>query len=526
MKNYPIILCADKPSEALSFRVQQAVRQYEEVEAGQTTNGDEVLEIDRGGTVFKTAVFSKSLPHNSRGEVSEANYDLLLAAIEEGTEAAFATVPQGGTRKLVNPRAPRTFTSMGVDHFGLTMPPPPAMTSREAASELAEIYEHALNRDATFALLEDSGTPDTDADRAVSVLNTFGGDFKGPKIGGVVTRKSLFRGAAEGCTLGPYISQFLYHDIPYGAGKIEQKYNDEAAVSHGTTLVDYLALQNGTLDPDPDGDLTGTYKYIHTPRVLGSYVHRDPPFQSALGAALILLAEGAPFDPSNPLVTNTREAAFITHGPVGTLTAVTAVAEIALKAAWTQKWHWHRRIRPEAMACRVHHQDIADTDYGIHADLMSSATLTAIKAFNVSGTALLPLQYPEGCPAHPAYAAGHATFAGACVTVLKAIFDGTTPITSLLTVMHSTDGSTLTPYGGSTAGMTVNTELNKLAANIALGRNSAGVHYRSDGDDSMELGERVAIAYLKDLAQSYVRENDTFAGFTLRKFDGTTITIK
>jgi hypothetical protein len=525
MKNYPIILCADKLSEALSYRVSRAAQNIE-AESGQTVNGDEALEIDRGGTVYKTAVFSKSLPHNSRGEVTAADYNLLVAAVEAGTEAAFAAVPQGGTRKLVNPRATRTFSAMGVDHFGLTMPPPPAMTSREAASELAELYEHAMSRDSTFALIEDGGTPDTAADRAVTSLNAFGADFKGPKIGGLVTRKSLFRGAAEGCVLGPYISQFLYVDIPYGAGKIEQKYNDEAAVTHGTTLIDHLGLQNGTLDPNPDGDLTGVYKYIHTPRVLGSLVHRDPPFQTALGAALILLAEGAPFDPSNPLVANTREAAFVTHGLADTLTAVTAVAELALKAAWTQKWHWHRRIRPEAMACRVHHQDIADTAYGIHADLMSSATLTAIKAFNVSGTALLPLQYPEGCPAHPSYAAGHATFAGATVTVLKAIFNGDTLITSLFPVVHSTNGTTLTAYGGSTAGMTVNTELNKLAANVSIGRNSAGVHYRADGDDSMELGEKVAIAYLKDMAQSYIREDADFAGFTLRKFDGTTITIK
>jgi len=70
--------------------------------------------------------------------------------------------------------------------------------------------------------------------------------------------------------------------------------------------------------------------------------------------------------------------------------------------------------------------------------------------------------------------------------------------------------------------MTVGTELNKLGANIAIGRNWAGVHYRSDGDKGMELGEKIAIQYLKDVKASY---NESFAGFNLTKFDGSTIII-
>lgn len=523
-KNYPIILCDDKLSEAESYRTYRARIQRQEAESGQTRNSDDTFEVDRSGTLYKTAVFSKTMPHNSRGEVSKDDYDLLVAAVEAGTQAAFAAVPQGDARKFVNPRATQTFSTSGPDQFGVTMPPPPLMTSAEAGSEMIEVYEHALNRDSTFALLEDSGTPDTDADRAVANLNAFGVDFKGKKAGGVVTRKTLFRGAADGTELGPYISQFLYHDIPYGDGVIIQQYNEETGTPHGTTLANYLDIQNGVLFDDT-ADLSGVYKYVHTPRVLSSYVHRDAVFQSFLNAALILKGAGAAPDPSNPMLTNTREDPFVTHGVAECLHAVTSVARCALKAAWVQKWHWHRRLRPEAMACRVHHQDIADTDYSLNATLMGSSTITAIKAFNASGTALLPLQYPEGSPAHPSYPAGHATFAGACCTVLKALFNGTTDITTLMTVQHSTDGTSLTAYGGSTAGMTVNTELNKLAANIAIGRDWAGVHYRSDGDLGMELGEKVAIGFLKDLADSYIREKGDFAGFTLRKFDGTTITI-
>jgi len=70
--------------------------------------------------------------------------------------------------------------------------------------------------------------------------------------------------------------------------------------------------------------------------------------------------------------------------------------------------------------------------------------------------------------------------------------------------------------------MTVGTELNKLAANVAIGRNWAGVHYRADGDYGMDLGEKVAIQYLKDLKAS---KNETFAGWNLTKFDGSSVVV-
>ena len=35
-------------------------------------------------------------------------------------------------------------------------------------------------------------------------------------------------------------------------------------------------------------------------------------------------------------------------------------------------------------------------------------------------TYLLGLTYPEGSPLHPSYPSGHATLAGACITVIKA----------------------------------------------------------------------------------------------------------
>jgi hypothetical protein len=82
-------------------------------------------------------------------------------------------------------------------------------------------------------------------------------------------------------------------------------------------------------------------------------------------------------------------------------------------------------------------------------------------------------------------------------------------------------GQVLVPYSGS-ENLTVGGELNKIASNVALGRNTAGVHWRSDATESMLLGEAVAIGVLKDQKLSY---NEQFNGFSLKKFDGTTIVV-
>ena len=129
---------------------------------------------------------------------------------------------------------------------------------------------------------------------------------------------------------------------------------------------------------------------------------------------------------------------------------------------------------------------------------------------------------------------------------MKAMFNGTTLWKNLPHVLNSikrvqnnaksssfivaqanSDGTDLENYSGDIDSMTVNSELNKLGANIALGRNWANVHYRSDGDWGMLIGEEVAINYLKDVLTIY---NQTHAQtspveLTLNKFDGSTITI-
>ncbi len=81
----------------------------------------------------------------------------------------------------------------------------------------------------------------------------------------------------------------------------------------------------------------------------------------------------------------------------------------------------------------------------------------------------------------------------------------------------------LSSYTGPDAGqITLTSEPNKLASNIAQARNIAGLHWRSDTTQAILLGEAVAISILRDQRHTY---NETFAGFTFTKFDGDTVTI-
>jgi hypothetical protein len=111
--------------------------------------------------------------------------------------------------------------------------------------------------------------------------------------------------------------------------------------------------------------------------------------------------------------------------------------------------------------------------------------------------------------------------AGACVTALKAFFDDS--FVRANPIIASDDGQFLIPYTGADAGeMTVGGELNKLATNVALGRDIAGVHWRSDADQALLLGEAVTLSILRDQRATF---NEPFDGFTFTKFDGKTITV-
>lgn len=141
---------------------------------------------------------------------------------------------------------------------------------------------------------------------------------------------------------------------------------------------------------------------------------------------------------------------------------------------------------------------------------------------------LLPMAFPEGSPMHPAYGAGHATVAGGCVTMLKAFFemyDDRNPtqereLDFAYEADPATNGTTLRSVALGQK-LTIQGELDKLAANISVGRNMAGVHYYSDYYDSTRMGERIAVSILLEQAPTYGDYVET----TFKSFDGDHITI-
>jgi len=123
---------------------------------------------------------------------------------------------------------------------------------------------------------------------------------------------------------------------------------------------------------------------------------------------------------------------------------------------------------------------------------------------------------------HPAYGAGHATSAGACVTILKAFLNERYPWPGRV-VVPDRDGTSLVDYTGPDAGaLTIGGELDKLAANIALGRSAAGVHWRSDYTEAVRYGEGVALAVPREHSILF---NET-GHFTVESFDGRTLRIE
>jgi len=65
-------------------------------------------------------------------------------------------------------------------------------------------------------------------------------------------------------------------------------------------------------------------------------------------------------------------------------------------------------------------------------------------------------------------------------------------------------------------------ELNKISSNVGIGRNLAGVHWRSDYEASVRLGEQVAIATLRDYRNSFAEQ---FVGWQFTGVDGNIVTI-
>ncbi|HUP59624.1 MAG TPA: vanadium-dependent haloperoxidase [Thermoanaerobaculia bacterium] len=490
------------------------------------SNGDETKYPDKRGN------YHKGLPHDGFGIVKPAAYASMLKALQTRTGFDKIILDPDGGRKLTNPQAALAGDLEGPCPRDQKMLAAPSVTSIETSTEAVELYWMALLRDVPFV---EWGTNGGIGD-AIDELNKQK-EYTGPTIGGKITRQTVFRGCDPGDTAGPYLSQFLLHDIGYGSLTINQRQMTvlgEPALGVGKAdyLTDYatwLAVQNGSTGPFND-QIDPKARYIRDMRDLGQYVHVDALYEAYLNACLILLDTGAKLDPGNPYESPhpdfKTQIGFGTFGGPHILSLVTEVATRALKAQWYQKWVVNRRLRPEAYGGLVHLTLVGHNgtkrDFGLPKPILQSVAVKRTLAKSKGKSALMPMAFPEGSPTHPSYGAGHATVAGACVTILKAWFKED-ELLMLKPMVPRADGLELDPYTGSDANkLTVEGELNKVAANISIGRNMAGVHWRSDYTESVRLGEEVALCILSNQRFDY---NECGWSFTLRRFNGQRVTV-
>ncbi|HYW09164.1 MAG TPA: hypothetical protein VE913_19550 [Longimicrobium sp.] len=508
------------------------------------------------------ANYSKGLQHDNLGDVDPVSYQSLLNALTTRNPGDFEQIILGPSgKKLTNPQAGLAFELIGTDPQSVTMAPAPRIDSARNSAEMAELYWMALARDVHF---NDYPSNPLIQETAKSLNYEFS-DFRGPRNGGLVDESTVFRGIFPGETTGPYLSQFLLkgNDNPsrvagegrnaedgfifYGAQRIDQRRcTVQPGFNYLTDFSDWLAVQNGNdkrggEQPDP------TRRFIRNLRDLATYVHFDNVADAFFNTAYYLLHEPignqaqactglAPngscarpgvemefgFDMMNPYTGYVKQAPFATYGAPQILTMVWEVMNRALRAVWYQKWFVHRRLRPEEFGGRIDNHLAGRRYYPIDKEILNSLSggLLASHFPTSYGTYLLPQAYSEGAPTHPAYGAGHATGAGACATLLKAFFREDAIIENPM--VPTADGKELMKYTGAGWGsLTLGGELNKLAGNIALGRSAAGVHWRSDYDQSLLLGERIAIRLLQEQSILY----NEGGGFTITRFDGTCIKI-
>ncbi len=478
-------------------------------------NGDEAHYAD------KCATYTKGILQSGIGLVDLAAYATFRRALASGDPADYERITLGGTRTLNGPQGGLAFDLESLDASQFLVSPAPTLDSEQYATELVELYWAALLRDVAFTDYAANGT----AAAAAQELSTLSA-YRGPRgAGGQVTPDLLFRGGFAGETVGPYLSQFLLRDARFGALPIVQRYATvQAGLDYMTDPVTFLQVQNGIS--------TGMHLqfqppvYLHDGRGLGAYTHDDVLYQAYFIAYLVLNAINrggpAPLNPGNPYLASSTQNGFNTFGQPDIAGLVASVAAQALKAVWYQKWLVHLRHRPESGGGIVH---LARTGQGNSIEGQLSPVVLNSQAVQAShaatGSYFLPQAFPEGSPTHPAYPTGHGTVAGACITALKFFYDGDFVIPE--PKVPAADGTTLLDYNRADAGaLTVNGELHKLAHNISFGHGiHAGIHWRSDTDTSIALGEAVALSVLRDRASTY---NEKFT-VRLQKLDGTMATI-
>lgn len=417
----------------------------------------------------------------------------------------------------------------------------PLIDSYQAAADLLELYCMALVRDIPLRTINDSSIPIPILDNIIIprlndplVKNYLNAPVNGS---GNITRELLFREGTTGDRVGPYISQFMYYNIQIGQFLFEQnKYiclnkvdlsgtNINFGDDFMTNVSSFIPIWNGVL---VNTSISQDTRYITTPRDGALYINRDQVWQMFFFTATALL--GRSVRPGF-FCTPRPGSKFINLGPIDLYDLMLRAAKMAMNASWLWKWK-QMRVRPEEMAYQLNQTLTNPSDpYNVSfAPTLTSNTGfgTILKTvFDICGNYLLPQAYPYGSPCHASYPAGHATYGGALSTILKAFFNCDYYMEAWQASLFSPPGTGLdiAPFPPGVTGvafLTLEGELNKLASNCAVWRNFAGIHYRSDAEAGLAIGEEAAIITLQDAVKKYTAD----VAFVFRRRNGQKVVIK
>jgi membrane-associated phospholipid phosphatase len=426
------------------------------------------------------------------------------------------------------------------------IPPAPSITSLTAAAEILEVYVMALVRNYNFHILDPECIFYDDIPQdAKNYLNTLigylnrdgiKGNFRYQLVdsNGNITINTLFRGISRGDTIGPYVSQFFYYETAIGNLKLEQKYQcldlseniipdiSNSKYYFGKTEQYFNEIWNGGIKSSA---LQTKTKYMTTILDLAMYINRDQIWEAIFVTASLFLSRGVDigFHTSSR---NPGFARFVNLGPVDLYNLLTKATKLAMNSTWVWKWS-QLRPRPEEMAYQIHlakkyaSSDLSGSVINFPSALLNNPILEEIATRN-NGKYLMPLGYSQGSPFHPSYPGGHATIAGAMVTIMKAWFncDWLIPavvpdLTGENLVMYKLKNDDKVQY------LRIEDELDKIVTNCSHSRNMAGIHYQSDTEVGILIGEQAAISVLQDEVNKY---SDNIA-FRFRRRSGEVVTL-
>ncbi|CAN0475827.1 unnamed protein product [Ascophyllum nodosum] len=348
----------------------------------------------------------------------------------------------------------------------------------------------------------------------------------------------LFRATFVGVETGPFISQLLVNSFTIDSITTEPKQSTFApGVNYLVDFDEWLNIQNGGPPVGPEL-LDDELRFVRNARDLARVSFTDNINTEAYRGALILLELDAFNRPgvNGPFIDSDRQAGFVNFGTSHYFRLIGA-AELAQRASWYQKWQVHRFARPEALGGTLHltikGELAADFDISLLENdelLKRVAEINAAQNPNGEVTYLLPQarwrkkirHYCSklGSPTHPSYPSGHATQNGAFATVLKALIGlerGGECFPN--PVFPDDDGLELIAFEGSC--LTYEGEINKLAVNVAFGRQMLGIHYRFDGIQGLILGETITIRTLHQELMTFAEEST----FEFRLFTGEVIKL-